>query len=223
MSLYKPMPWDWLRAGRGAADPIEDVMTIADHIESMPETAAVFNPRELDIVHTGKLPKLLTLNNSWMLPDHLVGGGAHVKAVNPNYRYVEQYADGVVKCECGAVIAMENEWYENEYGKCQMEDVCDSRYVAHARSDMWDKRYDIIVTSAELLRSPDYVSTRLGVENGTLSYISKRMHISREDIREESRLELIELIRELKPRYTAPELARVFNRHQSTIRRWWSE
>ena len=215
------MAWDWLQSGPGSRDPIDDALLIADHIDNLPQTAAAFRPGDVGINNTDKLESLLVLNDSWFIPGHLSGGADTKKAINPKYRFIEHYAEAPVRCRCGAVISMENEWYENEHGKCNLEGNCNSLWSAQARADLWQKRYDILVQSAELLRSPKYVSERIGCEPGTLSYISKRLHISREDILEESRKELSDYVSTLKGTYTAEELSRIFNRSPSTIRRWW--
>ena len=217
--LPSSMSWDWLQSGSG--DSIEDALLIHDHISQLPATSATFNLSNIDISNTQYIEKLVVLNDSWLVPDHLSSSRNKRKAVNPGYNHIHYYAEAPVKCRCGAVISRENASYDNERGSCKLPKTCNSLWSSKAHAELWEKRYKIIVQSAKFLRSPDYVATRVGCEKASLTNMSKKLYINRREIREQSRRELEAYVPKLKERYTARELSKIFNRSPSTIRRWW--
>lgn len=140
--------------------------------------------------------------------------------VNPNYVHRKRITGAVAKCECGAVIGKANDWYEDEWTKDHTPE-CRVEWRHDALSRMWEKRRAAVVESALYLRSENYVLSRMGIDKGTLGSAAKTLGIARGNLRDHSRMYAKATASELKDKYTAPTLARIFNVHKSTVRRWW--
>lgn len=213
--------WKWLTGGEDSIrHPVEEVLRLKNEVENLPETAATW---QLKTQRRRNHEEILVLLNSWQVPARLAGGSDSNKktlAVNPNYVHIHKYADVPATCQCGAVLKSANDHYDDEDGKCKLQE-CNSLWSCEAYATMWRRRKEVLETSSRFLRTPEYAGHRLGVDPQTLGYITKRLHLDRQQIRDDSREELAEVLTELKPNFTAPELGKVVGRNESTIRRLW--
>lgn len=208
--------FEFLRKGPDHTDhPVDRLRQLREYVADLPETKAVIKLGDTPLPKQCPFEKYLVLIDSWPIPERFTGE-QHQTGVNPDYVHRETYTDAAATCECGAVINTTRGGADN----CRLAS-CNSYYLSQARTEVWERRADIIKQSLRYQRTDQYIAARVGAASPQdIHRMYQDLNIDQSTIREKGKQRLKGLLEDLSERFTHTELAVAFDIPRSTISSW---
>ena len=198
------------------------IPAIRRHIESLPKTASAFKLRHVSGLEISSVPLIhIEFLGSWRVKSSNFNGDTLY--VNPNYMYVENYADISVECDCGAIIT------HTSGNEADLPDInaehnsgCLSYDKLRARANLEEKRYTEIKRLTWLGWKGEQIANRLGLGQTTIYDIVRDHGLSIKDLHNEYRKTAGRtynyIVHELG--HPAKRVEAIYDHDKATLSRW---
>lgn len=154
------------------SQPAQQLPIIREHIESIPETKAVFRLRHIDDISVSRIrEKHLEFLGAWSVPDYFDRRTEYkgTTYVNPNYVHSSYYSDMTLRCGCGGLITRSmgdgNRGLDREN---EHTDDCKLYQRHRKKAELLEHSYDKIVQLGKIGWSSREIADRFDISNSVV-------------------------------------------------------
>lgn len=209
--------------------PVNVALAVRRGIEALPQTAGTFTRERIlegaEFRIAAITDEMVKLVGSWEASPHYVPEKNNDgRLVNPAYLHAERYADGIVKCKCGTLVA-----HDKTAGTRAVDlphqriddhsDDCLTHWRYSARAELLERRKHIIEEMVSLGHSGSDCYDRLGLtEQGTITHLTEGIGVDIRALKEEYQQRRKNTIIELLTLFSPTLIGEVYGISATTVR-----